>query len=138
MSGIDAPKAPSVTTPKDSGAEKLQKEKIQRVKARYEDESFLATEPAQTEKEKTAKREAEIKKMDQLLPIENFERFNMRADMIDLAQRGIIKEEDIPDWVDADATGELLYGYDVQPPWRAKSLKQSIEVWKAFLKDHRG
>ncbi|MBU0668232.1 hypothetical protein KJ951_03785 [Patescibacteria group bacterium] len=118
---------------KETAEQAKQKEKKQAVRKRYEEEDFpepkaagLEQNPLDTEKSK------EIEEMDSILPEEPFPRYDIRASLFILAEKGTIDKDDIPRWVHDDANGEMLY----EIGWTAVTLKENIKKWEKFIKEN--
>lgn len=76
--------------------------------------------------------QAEIEKMDNILPVENWARFEIRTSILIFVEKNIINQKDVPNWVYSEATAESLY----VEGWRASSLEKSITDWNAFIKNN--
>lgn len=78
-------------------------------------------------------RAAETEAMEKILPIENFDRFELRSILLAFVERNVIRQEDIPSWVYAEADGESLY----TEGWRLRVLKKNIADWRAFIEENK-
>ncbi len=90
----------------------------------------LKHHPLSTESD--IEKKAEIQRMDVALPVENFERSDIRQALYRFIEFGIIESDDVPPWVDSEANGQMLYGFG----WREPSLRGSVKEWKRFIKEN--